>query len=89
MDSLYGHRDTDNTPLCAFPATRQITPWFLSPSASSTTSISSTTGFPSITPSSDFVCAVGAFLGHGHSNGYLSQVPTRCSWKNNDCPSDI
>ena len=80
--------DLFHTSLCSFPATRQISAWFLSSSVSSTSFISSTTGIDATNffPSADFVCAVRAFLGYGHSND-LSQVPTRCSCTKNVCPS--
>lgn len=86
--ALAKQADLYHTSLCAFPETRQIAAWFLSSSVSSTSFISSTTGIDAAGyfPSADFVCAVRAFLGYGHSNA-LSQVPTRCSCNRNVCPS--
>jgi hypothetical protein len=86
--ALAKQSDLYHTSLCAFPATRHISAWFLSSSVSSTSFISSTTGIDASNyfPPSDFVCAVRAFLGYGHSNA-LPAVPSRCSCGKMVCPS--
>jgi hypothetical protein len=68
-----------HTSLATLPSSQQSAAWFLSSSISSSAFITSTTGIDSdkYFPSSDFICAVRAFLGYGHTN-VLSTVPKAC-----------
>ena len=68
-----------HTSLTILPTSQQLAAWFLSSSISSSAFITSTTGIDSdkYFPSSDFICAVRAFLGYGHTN-VLSTIPQAC-----------